>query len=410
MIPQIFSVFAMLLLVKCGTQTPQPIQNKLIAIDSTQQNAIDTLVLGAERLGEIIPKLQGKKIALVVNQSSTVGDKHLVDTLIKFGLDIQFIMAPEHGFRGTADAGELINTEKDKKTGLTIKSLYGKTKKPSPQDMANIDAIVFDIQDVGVRFYTYISTLHYLMDACAEYKKELIVLDRPNPNGHYIDGPILDPAFKSFVGMHPVPVVHGMTIGEYAQMINGEGWLTNGLSCNLDVVKCKNYTHQYFYELPIKPSPNLPNPRSIYLYPSTCWFEGTNLSLGRGTDKPFQIFGHPKYIGDYTFTPQSNEGAKDPPLKGQICRGIDLTEVPIASIRDSKKIDLSYLIKAYEYFEKINEPFFLENNFIDKLAGSDQLRKQILAGKTEKEIRATWQPGLEGFAKTRAKYLLYPEN
>lgn len=366
-----------------------------------------TVITAAERIALYHPLLQNKKVALVVNQTSIVRESHLVDTLLKLGVNIRVIFAPEHGFRGKADAGEVIDDTKDTKTGLSIISIYGKKKKPSSEDLKDVDIVVFDIQDVGVRFYTYISTLHYVMEACAEYKKPLMVLDRPNPNGYFIDGEILDPAYKSFVGMHQVPTVYGMTIGEYAKMINGEGWLPNKAICDLTVIECKNYTHDTFYELPVKPSPNLPNIRSILLYPSVCFFEGTTLSLGRGTEKQFQVIGHPSLKSDFSFTPMPNEGAKEPPLKGEKCYGTDLSNITTGSIIKDKRINLSYLIDYHNKMKSANQKFFLDNNFIDKLAGSDQLRKQILAGKSEEEIRMTWKPGLEKFMKVRQKYLIY---
>lgn len=366
-----------------------------------------TIITGAERIALYYPLLKNKKVALVVNQTSIVKDKHLLDTLIGLGVDIQVVFAPEHGIRGKADAGEIISDSRDSKTGLPIISLYGKKKKPLAEDLTNVDVIIFDIQDVGVRFYTYISTLHYVMESCAENNIPLIVLDRPNPNAYFIDGPMLDPAYKSFIGMHPVPVVYGLTIGEYAQMINGEGWLTQHTKCHLTVIECKNYNHDSYYELPVKPSPNLPDIRAVLLYPSTCFFEGTTLSLGRGTDKQFQVIGHPKLSSDFAFTPMPNEGAKDPPLNGQKCYGSDLSKVTTGSIIQSKKINLSYLLDYHQKMNAQGEKYFLDNNFIDKLAGSDQLRKQILAGNTENEIRQTWQQGLTEFRKTRAKYLIY---
>ena len=365
------------------------------------------IITGAERVALYQPQLKGKKVALVVNQTSIVKNKHLVDTLLKLGIDVKVVFAPEHGFRGKADAGEKVDDTKDTKTGLPIMSLYGKKKKPTADDLKEIDVVVFDIQDVGVRFYTYISTLHYIMEACAEHKKPLIVLDRPNPNAYFIDGPMLDPTFKSFIGMHPVPVVYGMTIGEYGQMINGEGWLPNQIKCELTVIPCKNYTHDSYYSLPVKPSPNLPNDRSILLYPSICFFEGTTLSLGRGTDKQFQVIGHPKLNSDFSFTPMPNEGAKDPLLNGQKCYGEDLSNVTTGSIIDAKKINLSYLINYHKKMKSIGEKYFLDNLFMDKLAGTDTLRKQIEAGKTEDEIRKSWQQGLDVFKKVRSKYLLY---
>jgi len=365
------------------------------------------IITGAERVALYQPQLKGKKVALVVNQTSVVKNKHLVDTLLKLGIDIKVVFAPEHGFRGKADAGEKVDDTKDTKTGLPIMSLYGKKKKPTGEDLKEIDVVLFDIQDVGVRFYTYISTLHYIMEACAEHNKPLIVLDRPNPNAYFIDGPMLDPAFKSFIGMHPVPVVYGMTIGEYGQMINGEGWLPNQIKCELTVIPCKNYTHDSYYSLPVKPSPNLPNDRSVLLYPSICFFEGTTLSLGRGTDKQFQVIGHPRLTSDFSFTPMPNEGAKDPLLKGQNCYGEDLSKITTGSIINAKKINLSYLLDYHKKMNSIGEKFFLDNLFMDKLAGTDALRKQIKAGKTEDEIRKSWQPGLDTFKKVRSKYLLY---
>ncbi|MBK7806320.1 MAG: DUF1343 domain-containing protein [Saprospiraceae bacterium] len=397
----IYSLFVVLL------TTCQPEKEKIGFESNIATRDSTSIITGAERVAFYHPLLKDKKVALVVNQTSIVKDKHLVDTLLKLGVNIQVIFAPEHGIRGKADAGEIISDTKDSKTGLPVISLYGKKKKPLAEDLRNVDVILFDIQDVGVRFYTYISTLHYVMEACAENNLPLILLDRPNPNAYFVDGPMLDPAYKSFIGMHPVPVVYGMTIGEYAQMINGEGWLTNKATCKLTVVGCKNYDHDTYYELPIKPSPNLPNIRSVLLYPSTCFFEGTTLSLGRGTEKQFQVIGHPKIKSEYSFTPMPNEGAKDPPLNGQKCYGTDLSNVTTGSIIQSKKIDLSYLLEYYKKMTDLNEKFFLDNNFIDKLAGSDQLRKQILAGKNEQEIKETWKPGLEAFHKIRAKYLIY---
>jgi uncharacterized protein YbbC (DUF1343 family) len=397
----IYSLFVVLL------TTCQPEKEKIGFESNIATRDSTSIITGAERVAFYHPLLKDKKVALVVNQTSIVKDKHLVDTLLKLGVNIQVIFAPEHGIRGKADAGEIISDTKDSKTGLPVISLYGKKKKPLAEDLRNVDVILFDIQDVGVRFYTYISTLHYVMEACAENNLPLILLDRPNPNAYFVDGPMFDPAYKSFIGMHPVPVVYGMTIGEYAQMINGEGWLTNKATCKLTVIDCKNYTHDSYYELPVKPSPNLPNIRSVLLYPSTCFFEGTTLSLGRGTEKQFQVIGHPKISSAYSFTPMPNEGAKDPPLNGQKCYGTDLSNVTTGSIIQSKKIDLSYLLEYYKKMTDLNEKFFLDNNFIDKLAGSDQLRKQILAGKNEQEIKETWKPGLEAFHKIRAKYLIY---
>ena len=386
------------LIAQC--QTPvQPTQNQ-------------SLRLGAERTEIYLPKLEGKSVGLVGNQTSRVGETHLVDTLLSLGVNLKRVFAPEHGFRGEAEAGAHIQDGKDTRTGLPIISIYGRNKKPSREQVAGLDVIIFDLQDVGTRFYTYISTLHYVMETCAEENILLIVFDRPNPNGHFIDGPILEPRQRSFVGMHPIPVVHGMTIGEYAKMINGENWLPNGIQSPLFVVKMENYNRHEPYDLPVPPSPNLPTARSIALYPSLCFFEGTNISLGRGTDTPFEIFGSPDFRGKgltFTFTPRRIPGkSENPPFRGQLCYGVDLSQMPVDSIRNERRINLSYLIKAYQLSsDKSN--FFLRNNFFDRLAGTDALRRQIIAGLSEEEIRKTWQAGLEQFAKMRRQYLLYDE-
>ena len=322
--------------------------------------------------------------------------------MISKDISVKKVFAPEHGFRGTADAGEHVKDGIDSKTGVPLISLYGSNKKPNQQQLKDIDVVVFDIQDVGARFYTYISTLHYVMEACAEAGIYLIVLDRPNPNGHYIDGPILENEHQSFVGMHPVPVVHGLTIGEYAQMINGEGWLKNNVKCELRVIKMRHYTHQTPYSLPIKPSPNLPNDQAINLYPSLCFFEGTFINAGRGTEMQFQIFGAPSLpASKYTFeyTPQANEGAKNPKFKGQLCHGKDLRNEPRLS-----KINLEWLIEAYNANGK-KSGFF--NSFFVKLAGTEKLQKQIEQGLSAEEIRDSWKEGLENFKEIRKKYLLY---
>ncbi|MEY3367529.1 MAG: hypothetical protein RI973_684 [Bacteroidota bacterium] len=364
---------------------------------------------GAERLSEYLPLLKGKKVGAVVNHTSMVGAKHLVDTLLGLGIEIDRIFAPEHGFRGTADAGEIIKDGKDAKTGIPVVSLYGSRKKPSSEDLAALDLVLFDIQDVGVRFYTYISTLTYVMEACAENNRPLFLLDRPNPNGFYVDGPVLDTSLRSFVGMHQVPVVYGMTIGEYAWMVNGEKWLPRDLQCQLSIVPCSGYDHSKFYELPVKPSPNLPNMRAIYLYPSLCFFEGTDISVGRGTDKQFQIYGAPGMTnGDFTFTPQSREGAKSPPHLGLPCRGHDLSTIPIEDLRARRTINLQYLTNAWSGFDD-KERFFLKTNFFEKLAGRRELRTQIQSQIPEKAIRDTWEPALSSFKVIRKKYLLYPD-
>lgn len=361
---------------------------------------------GADQTRQYFPLLYGKKVALAANQTSTIKEKHLADSMLNAGLQLQFVFCPEHGFRGVADAGEKVNNSIDAATGLRLISLYGKHKKPTAEDLAGIDIVVFDIQDVGVRFYTYISTLHYIMEACAENNIPLLVLDRPNPNGFYVDGPTLDTSARSFVGMHPVPLVHGMTIAEYALMINEEGWLNNGIRCELMVVPCRNYSHTVYYVLPIKPSPNLPNARAIYLYPSLGLFEGTVMSVGRGTDFPFQVYGHPDYKKTaFSFTPESTIGAQLPKYQGAICYGKDLRLVNIDSV---KRIGftLQYLIDAYKTMP--NKTVFF-NSFFYRLAGGNTLKQQIESGMTEAEIEATWQTDIERFKKVRKKYLLYPD-
>lgn len=373
----------------------------------TEKAAEAAIIVGAEQLDGYLGFFEKKRLGLVVNQTSMVRTIHLVDTLVRSGVNIQAVFAPEHGFRGDADAGEKIANGRDPKTGIPIISLYGKHKEPSAEDLANIDILVFDIQDVGARFYTYISTLHYVMQAAAKHGKLVIVLDRPNPNGHYVDGPVLDPDYQSFVGMHPVPVVHGMTVGEYALMINGEGWLDNDLEADLIVIRCANYTHNTPYNLPIPPSPNLPNMRSIYLYPSLCFFEGTVFSVGRGTNTQFQVYGHPDYEGSqYSFRPHAGPGAKYPKLEHQDCRGVSLLHLSPETIRAESRLNLSHLLNAYQrYPDKRN--FFLPNHFVDKLAGGNVLREQITAGWTEEQIRASWQEKLHAFKLKRAAYLLY---
>ncbi len=391
---------------------------KRIATDTLVQKSIPKIIVGAAQTRIYNRLIKGKIIGIVANQTSVFkkgtvymqdnrevfGFKqmHLVDYLHRYHKKIKAVFAPEHGFRGTADAGETIKNGVDTKTGLPIISLYGKNKKPTPELLDGIDIMLFDIQDVGARFYTYISTLHYIMEACAENNIKLIVLDRPNPNGHYIDGPILEKEFSSFVGMHPVPVIHGMTIGEYAKMINGEGWLKNEIQCDLTVVKLQNYTHKTEYSLPIKPSPNLPNDIAINLYPSLCFFEGTSISVGRGTDMQFQVFGAPflpNELFSFTFTPQPNEGAKHPKYKGVLCYGKDL--------QNTKRLDslnLEWLINAYKYSPDKTHFF---NSFFTKLAGTEQLQKQIEKGLTAQEIKMTWVDGLKKYNRLRQPYLLY---
>ncbi|MDZ7876479.1 MAG: DUF1343 domain-containing protein [Saprospiraceae bacterium] len=373
----------------------------------------DEIVTGSQRISAYLPILKGKTIGMVVNQTSIVGRRqtHIVDTLRSLGINIKVIFAPEHGFRGKADAGEKVDNTVDVKTGIPIVSIYGKKRKPDATDLAGVDLLLFDIQDVGVRFYTYISTLQEIMEVAAEFKLPFLVLDRPNPNGHYVDGPILDKQFKSFVGMQPVPIVYGMTIGEYATMLNREGWLANGVKCNLQVIGCANYTHKSFYELPIKPSPNLPNAKSIYLYPSVCFFEGTDISCGRGTEKQFQIYGAPKYAANkktFTFMPKPNEGAKEPYHNGKLCNGRDLSTLSIKELQDSRKVDVSYILDGYANYAP-KDSFFLKGNFFEKLAGTADFRQHIKAQKSAEEIRATWTKGIETFKVIRKKYLLYTD-
>ena len=365
------------------------------------------LKMGAEITNKYFPLLEGKRVAVMSNQSGMVGDEHLVDFLFAGNHNVVGIFSPEHGFRGTADAGEHVSSSVDQKTGLPIWSLYGSgTGKPTARQLEQFDILVFDLQDVGLRFYTYYASMARLMDACAQHDKEMIVLDRPNPNGFYVDGPLLDMKHKSGVGWLPIPVVHGMTLGELALMINGEKWLPRGRVCNLTVVPCEGYTHQTRYELPIAPSPNLPNIHSIYLYPSTCLFEGTVMSLGRGTDFPFEVYGHPNYKGsDFSFTPRSVSGAKNPPLLNKKCYGVDLREMPNRDIWE-RGFDLSYVIDAYQNMN-IGNKFF--SSFFEKLVGVDYIRQDIIAGKSADEIKQKWSGDVEQFVKQRRPYLLYEE-
>lgn len=380
-------------------------QSQPATLVSTKTTTAAVPVCGAERIEEYLPLLKDKRVALLVNQTAVVGTTHLVDTLRSLSVSIQRIFAPEHGFRGGADAGEHLNDSTDARTGIPITSLYGNKNKPSAQDLRNVDVVIFDIQDVGARFYTFISSLHYLMQACAEQNKKLIVLDRPNPNGWYVDGPVLQKEFTSFVGVAPIPVVHGLTVGEYAQMVNGEGWLPNGLSCSLTVITCKDYTHRTRYSLPVKPSPNLPNDAAVYLYPSLCFFEGTDISVARGTDFPFQAYGSPKIkVMNFSFVPKAVPGAKNPPHKDRVCFGWDIRRATTTA----GSLNLSYLLNAYKNHSD-TASFFLPNNFFDKLAGTAQLRQQVKAGKTEAEIRSTWQAELKAYKAMRKKYLLYED-
>lgn len=368
-------------------------------------------IVGAAFMDTYLPLLEGKRVAVCANPTSVVGDAHLVDTLVSRKVNVITIFCPEHGFRGEAEAGATISSSVDAKTGIPIVSLYGKNKKPTPEQMKGLDVVIFDIQDVGCRFYTYISTLSYLMEAAAENGVSVIVLDRPNPNGYFVDGPVLDPKFKSFVGMHPVPVVHGMTIGEYARMVNGEGWLANGVVCTLTVVPMSGYTHSTRYSLPVAPSPNLQTDEAIYLYPSLCLFEGTAISVGRGTPTPFQVYGHPALkTGDFHFTPKPIKGvSENPPQKGLDCRGYDLSGYAKQMLDSTNCFSIKYLQTAFENFPQNQTEFFTNSAFFDKLAGTDQLRQQILSHQSEVAIRASWQPKLDEFKQMRKKYLLYPD-
>lgn len=358
--------------------------------------------VGADQIDLLVARLSGQDVALVVNNTSRVKDTHLADTLKNSGVAIRKIFAPEHGFRGTADAGEHVRDGVDVLTGLPIVSLYGANRKPQPDQLADIDIVVFDIQDVGVRFYTYISTLHYVMEACAEQGKKLLVLDRPNPNGNYFDGPVLEPSFRSFLGMHPIPLVHGLTIGELARMINGEGWLGMGKRCDLDVIPVQNWTHSDPYSITVKPSPNLPNDQAIRLYPSLGLFEGTVISVGRGTPMPFQVIGHPDLKSmSFQFTPVSIEGmSKNPPYENRMCYGLDLRNV-----NAGRKLSLEYLLQMYSAFPDKSK-FFNDKNF-DTHVGTSRLREQIRSGASEAQIRETWKKDLESYGVIRKKYLLY---
>jgi uncharacterized protein YbbC (DUF1343 family) len=396
----------------CSSVKKSKVKNQKSKVESRKSKALEpetssqkiknlALKTGAENYKEYLPLLTNKKIGIVTNPTGIVeSKKHLVDFLLDNKVDLQKIYAPEHGFRGTADAGEVIKDGKDIQTNLPIISLYGNNKKPKPEQLADIDIIIFDIQDVGARFYTYISTLHYVMEACAENNIVLLVFDRPNPNGTIVDGPVLEMEHKSFVGMHPIPVLHGMTIGEYAKMINGEKWLTNGVTCNLTVIPCTNYKRDMPYSLPVKPSPNLPNDQSINLYASLCFFEGTNVSVGRGTEKQFQIYGSPFLLKtEFSFTPIPNFGAKEPMHKDILCYGEDLSKIKKVS-----RLELKWLIKAYA---NTSDKTVFFNDFFTKLAGTKILQEQIIEGISEKEIRKSWETDLNAFKEMRKKYLIY---
>jgi uncharacterized protein YbbC (DUF1343 family) len=403
-------LFVLIATVSCGNNTGNENTKAMAQEPSSNAEPSQNITLGVQRTEKYLPLLKGKNVAVVGNQTSVIDRNsdaqenqiHLVDSLLSSGVNVVKVFAPEHGFRGTADAGEVIKDGKDLKTGLPIISLYGNNKKPSAEQLQDIDVLIFDIQDVGTRFYTYISTLHYVMEASAENNIPIIVMDRPNPNGHYIDGPILESEHTSFVGMHRIPIVHGLTIAEYAKMVNGEQFLSDGIQADLTVIEMENYNHEMPYDLPIKPSPNLPNATSINLYPSLCFFEGTNVNAGRGTSNQFQVFGSPyldKEVFDYSYVPESNEGAKQPKHLGKKCFGRDLT----ASER-LNKINLEWLIEAYQNTSE-KDAFF--NAFFTKLAGTKKLQEQIESGMSAEEIRETWKEGLEDYAVVREKYLMY---
>lgn len=376
-----------------------------LLLGNLQANAQSPMIYtGSEQAELYLSKLEGKRIGIVANQTSLLvnsDNMHVVDFLLENGVDVKKVFVPEHGFRGDVDAGEKVDNSIDSKTGLPVISLYGNNKKPSEEQLINLDIVIFDLQDVGVRFYTYISTMHYVMEAAAEKGLQVIIFDRPNPNGDYIAGPILNKDFKSFVGMHPIPIVHGLTVGELAKMINGEKWLENGLIADLEVIPVKNWSHATPYNLPVKPSPNLPSDLSIRLYPSVCFFEGTIISLGRGTYFPFQVYGYPdEDFGEFTFTPVSIPGmAKNPRFQGQICYGVDLRNEPMSST-----FTLKYLLNAYQLSNK-KSSFF--TSYFNTLAGTDQLKKMIIEGKNEEEIIASWKEGLDKYTQLRNKYLIY---
>ena len=394
-----FYIGLLLILTSCSNA-----QQRNNQIESTELK----IIVGAERTKEYFPFLVEKKIGIVANQTSLFGNTHLVDSIVSAGFNVVKAFGPEHGFRGKAADGELVNSDVDQKTGIPIVSLYGANRKPADENLRGIDLMIFDIQDVGARFYTYISTMSYVMEACAENDIEFLVLDRPNPHGDYVDGPVLEKEFSSFVGLHPVPVVHGMTIGEYAQMVNGEGWLKDEIKCDLTVVECENYDHNTHYQLLAPPSPNLPNNTAIQLYPSLCFFEGTIISVGRGTVFPFQVIGHPDYmIGSFVFTPEEVPGvAKNPKYEGQVCYGQSLKGYADSILAKERRLHLSWLINFYEFF-KDRDDFFIP--YFSKLAGTENLKNQIIEGKSEEDIRESWEDDLNKFRQIRKKYLIYTD-
>lgn len=421
----------LLITINCIGQKPLAQSSDVAPVKNSSVSS--SILAGADRINVYLPLIKGRTVGIFANQTSMVGNTHLVDTLRSLGIDIKVIFGPEHGFRGTADAGEKVGNYIDEKTGIPVVSLYGSKRRPSAEDVKDVDILIFDIQDVGVRFYTFISSLEEFMEGAFELGKPLMILDRPNPNGHYVDGPVLDIKYRSFVGRQPIPIVYGMTISEYAFMIAGEGWLSEKANAkyayyktadnsadtpfHFQVIKCKGYDHKTQYVLPVKPSPNLPNIQSIYLYPSTCFFEGTVLSEGRGTNKQFQVFGHPSLPKNlYSFTPNPNEGAKSSKLYGQVCYGWDLSGTPEEVLaKVNNHVQVKWLMEAYNLFPEKDKFFLLpksgrmEESFIDKLAGNDDLWQQIRDGKSEQEIRKSWEPKLSEFKKIRKKYLLYDD-
>ena len=377
----------------------------LFGVNSCIEAGEQRIIPAAERTDDYIDLLKGKRIAVMANQTSVIGNVHLIDTLLSLGINIEKIFSIEHGFRGTADRGSEISSYFDPQSGVEVISLYGSRKKPNPKDMEDIDLIIFDVQDVGVRFYSYISSLQRMMEACAENDLPLLLLDRPNPNGFYVDGPVLDTAYRSFVGLQSIPVVHGMTVGEYALMLNGEGLLSGAVTCDLIIIKCAGYTHNSYYSLPVRPSPNLPNQTAVLLYPSLCFFEGTPVSIGRGTDFPFQVIGHPDLPeSGFSFTPRSVEGAANPVLKGIMCHGYDLRDVSGDGVLPADHLNLRWLIRIYNEFPD-KDNFF--TTYFNTLAGNKILQEQIKTGISEEEIRFSWLEELNRFKKIREKYLLY---
>lgn len=406
-------------LISCAGPKPveRPAATAVAKAAAGTANQTDSagLLTGAEQTSKYLKLLKGKRIGMVVNPTSIIGTTTVVDSLLKLGINIVKIFGPEHGFRGDASNGTAVSDDVDQKTGIRAISLYGKHEKPTAEDLSGVDIMVFDIQDVGVRFYTYINTLQYVMQACAEQHKKMIIMDRPNPNGFYVDGPILDPKLVSGIGLKPIPIVHGLTVGEYAQMLNGEGWLTNKLKCDVTIIKVANYNHDMPYVLPVKPSPNLNTPESILLYPTLCLFEGTYISQGRGTTMPFTVLGAPALKGKYnfSFTPKSIKGMSESPLhQDQVCYGIDFRDEDISNIRRDKTLNIKLLIELYQAYPNkadfFNQKLSKQMGNFDRLAGVSSLKQQIIAGLSEQEIRASWEPGLSQYKEMRKKYLLYP--